>query len=106
MKLTNFKLETAWGYILESQRPNDGTHFDAMSLLGQAKLGRDDMMAAESLLEQGFAGLQEQFPRVPPIRRSALPQTVKQLLDLYQRLERPEQVTKWQTTLENLRELE
>ncbi|MBL8891756.1 MAG: serine/threonine protein kinase [Planctomycetaceae bacterium] len=92
--------------ILQAQRPNDWMHFDAMSLLGQAKLKRDDMMAAESLLEQGFAGLQEQLHRVPPIRRSALPRTAKQLIDLYQRLERPEQVAKWQTTFESLRELE
>lgn len=92
--------------ILQMQLPHDWTYFDAMSLLGQAKLKEHDVVAAESLLEQGFAGLKEQLSRVPPIRRSSLPRTAKQLIDLYQRLERPDQVTKWQTTLESLRELE
>ncbi len=92
--------------ILQTQRPSDWTHFDALSLLGQAKLREQDMVAAESLLEQGFAGLQEQLSRMPPIRRSALPRTARQLVDVYQRLERPEQVAKWQAVLDGLQELE
>jgi tetratricopeptide (TPR) repeat protein len=92
--------------ILESQKPDDWPRFEALSLLGQELLQRQDLVAAEPLLEQGFAGLQARLPKMPPIRRTALPRTARQLVALYQRLERPEHVAKWQAVLDGLRDLE
>jgi len=86
--------------IADKQSPDHWMLFNTKSLLGGALAGQKKFQEAEPLLVEGYSGMKAREANIPPAAKTRLPEAIRRLVDLYTAWDRPEEVAKWQTILE------
>jgi serine/threonine protein kinase len=102
--------------IREKASADDWRTFNTKSMLGGALLGQaqqlqaNDTVAAtaklteaESLLVQGYEGMQQREAAIPPEGKIRLHEALQRLVDLYTSLGKPDEAAKWQEKLDALK---
>jgi tetratricopeptide (TPR) repeat protein len=82
--------------IQEKVQPDGWSTFHARSLLGSIMLGQGKLTEAEPLLLAGYEGMKQREKEKPQTVRNSLPASADRLVELYERLKRPDNVAKWQ----------
>jgi serine/threonine protein kinase len=85
----------------ESTQPTAWTTFNTQSMLGEALLGQKNYEEAELLLRQGYDGLKQCEQTLPANRRIRVIEAVQRLVELYEAIDKPGEVKKWQAELEH-----
>lgn len=89
----------------KQQDPDHWTLPNALSNLGACLLEQGQLKEAEPLLVAGFEGLEAKSEKIwLPQRRRNISRAAERLVALYEKLERPEEVKKWQAELERVLE--
>ena len=86
--------------LAEKVWPDDWGVFNTKSMLGGALAGQKKFQEAEPLLVEGYEGMKEREANIPPAAKTRLAEAIRRLVDLYTAWDRPEEVAKWQTILE------
>jgi tetratricopeptide (TPR) repeat protein len=81
--------------IQEKLQPDGWFTFHVRSLLGGSLLGQGKLADAEPLLLAGYDGMKQREKSKPQTVRVFLPDAADRLVELYERLDRPDEVTKW-----------
>jgi tetratricopeptide (TPR) repeat protein len=81
--------------IRERMRPDDWRTFNAKSMLGGALLGQKKYAEAEPLLLAGYEGMKRREKSIPPQGKIRLPQAVERLVQLYEALDKKDEVARW-----------
>lgn len=78
--------------------PDTWTTFNTRSMLGESLFGQDKIAEAEPILIEGYEGLKQREETIPKDGGGALriPQALDRLIGLYQALNRPDEVKKYQ----------
>jgi serine/threonine protein kinase/tetratricopeptide (TPR) repeat protein len=79
----------------EAVRPSYWATSNTRSMLGGALLGQGKAAEAEPLLVAGYAGLVADRANIPPTGRNNLPEAADRLVELYEKLGKPEEVKRW-----------
>jgi hypothetical protein len=84
--------------IREKHIPDSWYTFNAQSMLGGALLGQKKNAEAEPLLVKGYEGMKIRAPTIPQQGGGELrlPEAVDRLIELYEALDKPDEVKKWQ----------
>jgi tetratricopeptide (TPR) repeat protein len=86
--------------IDESTQPTAWTTFNTQSMLGEALLGQKKYEEAELLLRKGYDGLKQRERTLPANRQIRVIEAVQRLVELYEAVDKPDEVKKWQAELE------
>jgi hypothetical protein len=81
--------------IREKMRPDDWRTFNAKSMLGGALLGQKKYAEAEPLLLADYEGMKRRQKSIPPGGKIRFPQAVERLVQLYQALDKKDEVARW-----------
>ena len=81
--------------IREKMRPDAWNTFNAQSMLGGALLGQKKYADAEPLLLAGYEGMKQREKSIPPQGKIRLPQAVERLVQLYEALDKKDEVARW-----------
>ncbi|HXG09867.1 MAG TPA: tetratricopeptide repeat-containing protein kinase family protein, partial [Gemmataceae bacterium] len=81
--------------IREKKQPDAWTTFNTMSMLGGALLGQKKYADAEPLLLKGYEGMKAREKTIPPQAATRLPEALDRLIELYEALNKPEEVARW-----------
>jgi tetratricopeptide (TPR) repeat protein len=81
--------------IREKMRPDAWNTFNAQSMLGGALLGQKKYAEAEPLLLAGYEGMKQREKSIPPQGKIRLPQAVERLVQLYEALDKKDEVARW-----------
>ena len=81
--------------IRERALPDDWRTSNTRSQLGGALLGRGRPTEAEPLLVAGYEGLAARRAAVPPSGRGRLPEAADRLVEVYERLGKPDEAKRW-----------
>jgi hypothetical protein len=71
------------------------TSIDAKSMLGGALLGQKRSAEAEPLLLAGYEGMKRREKSIPAGGKIRLPEAVERLVQLYEGLDRKDEVARW-----------
>jgi tetratricopeptide (TPR) repeat protein len=82
--------------LSERYGPDEWQTFNIMSMLGGALLGQKKYAEAESLLLQGYSGLQERAAAVPPQGKVLISEALDRLIELFTATNQADEVSKWQ----------
>jgi serine/threonine-protein kinase len=81
--------------IREKMRPDAWNTFNAKAMLGGALLGQKKYAEAEPLLLAGYEGMKRREKSIPPQGKRCLPEAVERLVQLYEALDRKDEVARW-----------
>jgi serine/threonine-protein kinase len=81
--------------IREWLRPDAWNTFNAKAMLGGALLGQKKYAEAEPLLLAGYEGMKKREKSIPPQGKIRLPEAVERLVQLYEALDRKDEVARW-----------
>jgi hypothetical protein len=79
----------------EKMQPDAWSTFHAKSMLGGALLGQKKYAEAEPLLLVGYEGMKRRERSIPPDGKIRLPQAVERLVQLYEALDKKDEVARW-----------
>ena len=85
----------------ETKAPEQWSTFNTQSLLGESLLAQKEYEAAEMFLTEGYAGMKKRESEIPSNGKSRLPEAAARLIKLYEALEKPEEVKKWNEVLKS-----
>jgi non-specific serine/threonine protein kinase/serine/threonine-protein kinase len=85
--------------IYERHMPDDWRRFHAMSLVGGALLGQQQYAAAESLLLQGYEGLQQREATIFAPQKQRVAESLERLVRFYEVTNQPEKARLWREKL-------
>src|SRR5262249_21194918 len=85
--------------LREKATPDDGTRYDAMSLLGGALLGEGRYAEAEPLVVPGYAGLKARESRIVAPTRFHVREAAVRVTRLYEAWGKSEQAAVWKVKL-------
>jgi tetratricopeptide (TPR) repeat protein len=88
--------------IRTKKEPKDWRTFNTRSMLGGALLGQKKVVAAGTLLLEGYRGMKERAKSIPPEGKDRLREAVERLVQLYQATGEKDQAAKWRTVLQKL----
>ena len=81
--------------LLEKNRPDAWTTFDAQSMLGASLLSQKKYTEAEPLLLKGYEGLKQRETLLEPRDAPRLLEALDRLIELYTATNQPDEVKKW-----------
>jgi hypothetical protein len=81
--------------IREKSQPDVWATFNAKSMLGGALLGQKKYADAEPLLLAGYEGMKQREKSIPPQGRPRLTEAVERLVQLYEALDKKDEVARW-----------
>jgi eukaryotic-like serine/threonine-protein kinase len=79
----------------EKMQPDAWSTFNAQSMLGGALLGQKQYAEAEPLLLAGYEGMKQREKSIPPEGNIRLPEAVERLVQLYEALDKKDEVARW-----------
>jgi serine/threonine protein kinase len=83
--------------------PDEWGYFNALSHLGESLLGQEKFSEAEPLLKDAYLGLKQRVDRIPRTNKTQLLREAgSRLVKLYKSLKQLEEVSRWQTDLDQL----
>lgn len=88
--------------LRQATTPDQWNTFNSSSLLGASLLGQAKYDEAEPLLIQGYEGMVARRETIPQIASNRIIESLDRLIELYQRTNRQEQLSKYETERENL----
>ena len=86
--------------IREKTQPDLWTTFNTKAMLGNALLHQKKYADAEPLLKAGFEGMKARERSLPPKAKDQMRVALKQLVELYEATDKPDQAANWRKTLE------
>ena len=87
--------------IRERAQPDAWTTSNTRSMLGGSLLGQGKHAEAEPLLVAGYEGMKQREKTIPPQGRGRLPEAADRLVELYERLGKPDEVRRWRAERAN-----
>jgi tetratricopeptide (TPR) repeat protein/tRNA A-37 threonylcarbamoyl transferase component Bud32 len=85
--------------IMERQRSDDWSRFNAMSLLGGALLGQGRYAEAEPLVVPGYEGMKARAAKIPAPYKRRLASAAERVVRLFEAWGKPEQAAAWKKKL-------
>jgi len=85
--------------ILEAERPNDWSRFNAQSLIGASLLAQSKYDEAEPLLLAGYLGMSARAAQIPAPSEYRLTEAGDRLVQLYEAWAKPEKAAEWRQKL-------
>jgi tetratricopeptide (TPR) repeat protein/tRNA A-37 threonylcarbamoyl transferase component Bud32 len=79
--------------------PDDYRRFSALSMLGEAVLGRGRYAEAEPLVQGGYAGLKARATTIAPTGEPLVAEAAERVVRLYEAWGKPEQARAWKARL-------
>jgi serine/threonine protein kinase len=77
------------------KQPEEWTAFDARSRLGGVLLAKKEYAKAEHILLEGYAGLKEQYAKIPIHEKACIDETATRLVQLYEATGEPAKAAEW-----------
>jgi serine/threonine protein kinase/tetratricopeptide (TPR) repeat protein len=85
--------------IREKKAPDNWLRFNTQSVVGACLLGRQDYVAAEPLLRQGYEGMKQHAAKIPAHSKVHLTEALERLVQLYEAWDKKDEAAKWRKKL-------
>ena len=85
--------------IREAKLADDWRRFDALGLLGAARMGLGEYTAAEPMVVHGYEGMKARAATIPAPSKARLDQAAGRVVRLYEAWGKPEKATEWKNKL-------
>ena len=85
--------------IREAKLADDWRRFDALGLLGAARMGRGEYTAAEPMVVLGYEGMKARAATIPAPSKARLDEAAGRVVRLYEAWGKPEKATEWKNKL-------
>jgi eukaryotic-like serine/threonine-protein kinase len=92
--------------IRQTKEPELWNTFNTKSVLGGALAGQKKYSEAEPLLLAGYEGMKQRIEKILPRDRIRLTEAAERLVQLYDAMDKPDEVAKWRTELETMKKAE